>query len=134
LRAMLTAPEIFHAGVAGAPGELTEAASINEPYMGLMKDNPEGYANALNAPLASKLKGQLLLVHGAADVNAPFSKSMRMAEALIEADKYFDLLVLPGAAHSFRGAQLRYEAKRIQAFFLKHLRDEELPGGSNSNR
>ncbi len=124
LRAMLTAPEVFRAGVAGAPGELTEAAPINEPYMGLPEDNPDGYAAALNAPLAPRLRGELLMIHGTHDVNAPFSTTMRMVQALIEADKDFDLLVLPGAAHSFQGAHYRYTERRIRDFFLEHLRGE----------
>ncbi|KAA3606798.1 MAG: S9 family peptidase [Planctomycetota bacterium] len=124
LRAMLTAPEVFHVGVAGAPGELTEAAPINEPYMGLPQENPEGYQAGLNAPLAQRLAGKLLIIHGTADVNAPFSTSMRMVDALIRADREFDLLVLPGAGHNPRGVQGQYESKRIRSYFLEHLRGE----------
>ena len=134
LRAMLTAPEVFRAGVAGAPGELTEAAPINEPYMGLPADNPGAYAAALNAPLAGQLQGELLLLHGTADVNAPFSTTMRMVQALIEADKDFDLLVLPGAAHGFQGAHSRYAERRIRDFFLEHLRGEaRVAAGSSAH-
>ncbi len=124
LRAMLTAPDVFHVGVSSAPGELTEAAAINEPYMGLPEDNPDGYAAGLNAPLAGNLAGKLLIVHGTADVNAPFSVTMRMVQALIEADKPFDLLVLPGGTHYFQGAHLRYANKRVRAYFTEHLRGE----------
>ncbi len=51
---------------------------------------------------------------------------MRMVEALIEADKPFDLLVLPGATQSFRGAHQRCVDKRVQAYLLEHLRGERL--------
>lgn len=122
LRGMLTAPEVFHVGVAGAPGELTENAPINEPYMRLPEHNAAGYAAGLNAPLAANLRGKLLLVHGTADVNAPFSTSMRMAAALIEADQDFEMLVLPGADHYLRGEGGRYANRRIRAFFREHLR------------
>ncbi len=127
LRAMLTAPEVFHVGVSIAPGELTEAAPINEPYMGLPEENPEGYAAGLNAPLAANLEGKLLIIHGTADVNAPFSVTMRMVEALIEADRPFDLLVIPGATHYFAGAHQRYTARRVRAYFAEHLRGESTP-------
>ncbi len=121
LRAMLTAPEFFRAGVAGAPGEMTEAAMINEPYMGTPQQNPQGYAAGLNAPLAEQLEGALLLIHGTADVNAPFSTTMRMVDALIRADKDFELLVLPGADHSMRGVQGAYAMRRIGEFLVAEL-------------
>jgi len=127
LRAMLTAPDVFHAGVASAPGELTEAAPINEPYMRLPVHNREGYAAGLNAPLAERLRGKLLLIHGTADVNAPLSTTMRMVRALIDADRPFELLVLPGADHALAAPTFgNYVDKCIFAFFLRHLRGEEL--------
>ena len=121
LRAMLTAPGVFHVGVSSAPGDLTENAPINEPYMRLPVNNPKGYAAGSNPPLAANLEGKLMLVHGTADVNAPFSTSMRMVDALIGADKEFDLLVVPGATHSIRGKQGAYVARRIRSYFLEHL-------------
>ena len=124
LRGMLTAPGVFHVGVAGAPGELTEAAPINEPYMRTPANNPEGYAAGLNAPLAANLQGKLLIIHGTADVHAPFSTSMRMIDALIKADKRFEMLVLPGADHSLTGVYGRYSVERKKDFFLEHLRGE----------
>ncbi len=124
LRAMLTAPEVFNVGVSGAPGELTENAPINEPYMRLPENNPDGYAASYNAPLAANLEGELLIMHGTADTNAPFSTSIRMVDALIKADKPFELLVLPGADHSLQGVYGRYALKRMKAFFLEHLRGE----------
>ncbi|HST59770.1 MAG TPA: DPP IV N-terminal domain-containing protein, partial [Longimicrobium sp.] len=93
LRGMLTAPEFFRAGYAGAPGDVTELASINEPHMGLPSDNPEGYAAASNLPLAARLAGPLKIMHGTSDVNAPFSTTMRMIGALIAADRPYELLV-----------------------------------------
>jgi len=121
LRAMLTAPDVFHAGVAGAPGDLTEAAPINEPYMGLPADNPGGYRRGSNPAIASHLQGELLLIHGTADINAPICTTMRMVEALIAADKDFDLIVVPGADHGIRGPQGDYVSRRIRDFFLEHL-------------
>ena len=121
LRAMLTAGDVFHAGVAGAPGALTEAGAINEPYMGLPTDRPEAYAAAANEPLAAGLHGPLLMIHGTEDVNAPFSTTMRMTKALIDADRDFELLVIPGGEHSFRGRPWSYEARRIREFFQEHL-------------
>ncbi len=124
LRAMLTAPDVFHVGISGAPGDLTEAPPINEPYMGLPKDNPEGYAAGSNPPLAGNLKGKLLLLHGTADINAPFSTTMRMVRALIDAGKQHDLAVFPQGDHYFRGSDGPYFAQLMAAYFREHLAKE----------
>jgi dipeptidyl aminopeptidase/acylaminoacyl peptidase len=121
LRAMLTAPDVFRVGIACAPGDLTESPPINEPYMGLPQNNPEGYAAGSNPALAGKLSGRLLIIHGTADVNAPFSTSMRMADALIRAGKLFDLAVLPQADHYFRGHFQRYRAELMLSYLMEHL-------------
>jgi len=121
LRAMLTAPDVFHVGISAAPGDLTEAPPINEPYMGLPKHNPEGYAAGSNPPLAGNLEGKLLLLHGTADVNAPFSTTMRMVRALIDAGKQHDLAVFPQGDHYFRGSDGPYFAQLMAAYFREHL-------------
>ena len=81
------APDFFKVGVASAPGELTEAPEINEPYMDLPENNRAGYEFGLNSAHADKLKGKLLLIHGTHDVNAPVSTTLRMVDALIKAGK-----------------------------------------------
>jgi len=122
LRAMLTAPDVFHVGIAGAPGDLTEAQPINEPYMGLPQDNPEGYAAGSNPALARNLRGKLLIFHGTADRNAPFSTTMRMSEAPIRAGKLHDLAVLPQGDHYLRDHNGPYVAKLIISYFDEHLK------------
>jgi len=122
LRAMLTAPEVYKTGIASAPGELTEGAEINEPYMGLPQDNPVGYAAGLNAGLAGNLKGKLLFIHGTSDINAPLSTTIRMLDALIKAGKQYDLLLLPGQTHFFEGISDRYANDAIRRYFDEHLR------------
>src|SRR4029453_16098051 len=96
LRGMLQAPDFFKVGYAGAPGDLTEAASINEPNMGLMASNQAGYEAGSNVRLASQLRGRLKIMHGTSDVMAPLSTTMRMAQPLIAATKAFHLSVSPG--------------------------------------
>ncbi|GMU01111.1 S9 family peptidase [Corallococcus caeni] len=118
LRGMLTAPEFFKAGYAGAPGALTEEAVINEPNMGLLSENPEGYAAGSNEALADKLQGALKLMHGTSDVNASLSTTMRMAQALVRANKPFDLLLMPGEGH---GPEGRYYQDDVRRFFLREL-------------
>ncbi|WP_233602175.1 DPP IV N-terminal domain-containing protein [Corallococcus sp. CA047B] len=121
LRGMLTAPAFFKAGYAGAPGALTEEAIINEPNMGLLTENPEGYAAGANEALAGKLQGALKLMHGTSDVNATLSTTMRMAHALVRANKHFDLLIMPGEGHNPNGPASRYYMDDVRRFFLREL-------------
>lgn len=121
LRAMLQAPDVFHVGIASAPGDLTEAPSINEPYMDLPERNSQGYAHGSNPALADRLKGKLLLIHGTHDVNAPMSTTMRMVTALIKAGKLHDLAILPNTDHYIR-EYYWYWRDLIAEYFMEHLK------------
>ena len=121
LRGMLTAPDFFRAGYAGAPGDVTELAVINEPHMGLPAENPEGYARASNIPLAGQLAGPLKIMHGTSDVNAPISTTMRMISALIAADRRFELLVIPGGPHNPPDPAGRYYRQDLRRFMATEL-------------
>jgi dipeptidyl aminopeptidase/acylaminoacyl peptidase len=121
LRGMLTAPEFFKAGYAGAPGALEEEAIINEPYLGLPSVNPTAYEAGSNVALAGKLQGHLKMMHGTSDVNATLSTTMRMAEALIREGKHFELLIMPGQPHNPRRATGRYYSDDVNMFFVRTL-------------
>ena len=121
LRGMLTAPEFFKAGYAGAPGALEEEAIINEPYLGLPGVNPAAYQAGSNLALAGKLRGALKMMHGTSDVNATLSTTMRMAEALIREGKHFEMLIMPGQPHSPEPPLDRYYSDDVNLFFLRTL-------------
>ena len=121
LRGMLTAPDIFKAGYAGAPGALEEDSIVNEPYLGSPEANPAGYRLGSNILAAGNLRGALRIMHGTADVNASLSSSMRMVDALIQADKHFELLIMPGQPHSPDGPAQRYYNDDVRMFFLRTL-------------
>jgi dipeptidyl aminopeptidase/acylaminoacyl peptidase len=121
LRGMLTAPDFFKVGYAGAPGDLTEAASINEPNMGLLASNQAGYEAGSNIGKASALRGKLKIMHGTSDVMAPLSTTMRMVQALIAANKTVDLLIMPGQPHGPAGAAGRYYREDVRRFMATHL-------------
>jgi dipeptidyl aminopeptidase/acylaminoacyl peptidase len=121
LRGMLTAPDFFKVGYAGAPGDLTEAASINEPNMGLPASNQAGYDAGSNIGRASALRGRLKIMHGTSDTMAPLSTTMRMAQALIDANKIFDLLIMPAQPHGPTGAAGRYYREDVRRFMATHL-------------
>ena len=129
LRGMLTAPDFFKVGYAGAPGDLTEAASINEPNMGLSASNQTGYDAGSNVRLASALRGKLKIMHGTSDVMAPLSTTMRMVQALIQANKTVDLLIMPGQPHGPQGPAGRYYREDVRRFLTIHLLGADAPTG-----
>lgn len=95
-----------------------DKASWNEQWMGY----PVGphYAESSNIENAHRLRGKLLLIVGEVDRNVPPESTMRLADALIKADKDFELLVIPGYGHGDGG---HYGERRRRDFFVRHLRD-----------
>lgn len=73
-----------------------------------------------NAELAANLKGALLLVHGDMDNNVHPANTMRLVDALIKANKRFDMIIIPGKRHGFADAQ-PYFQQRMWDFFADHL-------------
>lgn len=124
IRAMVTAPDFYKAGVATNPvaDHYDHMAYAIEPYMGLPQDNKEAYEKSSSLKLAHKLKGKLLLIHSTNDVNATFSSTMKMCEALIRADKPFDLLVMPNQDHHPKGQSQRYWLDAVRRYFQEHLK------------
>lgn len=94
----------------------------NEQWMGW----PVGteYSAASNVDNAYRLQGKLLLILGEMDTNVDPASTMQVVNALIKADKVFDLLVIPGANHGSGGA---YGDKRRYDFFVQHLLDVTPP-------
>ncbi len=94
----------------------------NEQWMGW----PVGphYAEQSNVTQAKNLAGKLLLIVGELDHNVDPSSTMQVAHALVEADKDFDLLVIPGAGHG--AAETPYGIRRRAQFFVRHLQHQEL--------
>ncbi|MPZ20528.1 MAG: prolyl oligopeptidase family serine peptidase, partial [Luteitalea sp.] len=76
------------------------------------------YAESSNAVNAYKLRGQLLLVVGELDTNVDPSSTLQVVNALIEANKSFDLLYIPGAGHGPGGD---YGERKRFDFFVRHL-------------
>ena len=99
-----------------------DKASWNEQWMGY----PVGphYAEQSNITNAHKLQGKLLLLVGELDRNVPPESTYRLVDALIKADKDFDLLMLPGQGHGSGGT---YGNRRRRDFFVRHLLGIEPP-------
>ena len=121
IRDLLQAPDVFHVGVAMAP--VTDLRQVNHDlYMGRPEDNKEGYDFGSNLLLAGKLKGHLLLMHGTADLNAPFTATIQMIDALVEAGKPYDLIVLPEQTHRPEGRSVMYSMDAQKRYLVDHLK------------
>ena len=77
-----------------------------------------------NLELAKNYKGHLLLVHGLMDDNVNPAHSIRMARALIEAGKNFDMILLPESNHGFSGVEEEYFIGKMWRHFAKYLLDD----------
>jgi len=122
--AMLRAPGRFRVAVAGSP--VTDwtlyDTGYTERYMSTPRDNPGGYQKSALPPLAGKLVGKLLLVHALMDENVHFEHTAKLIDALVEANKDFDLLLFPGERHGYRSpAARRYAYRRVVDYFVEHL-------------
>jgi dipeptidyl-peptidase 4 len=80
-----------------------------------------------NAELAANLRGRLLLVHGDMDNNVHPANTIRLVDALIKANKRFDMLILPGKAHGFANYQ-PYFTERMWDYFAEYLLDDRPAG------
>ncbi|HZN63217.1 MAG TPA: S9 family peptidase [Planctomycetota bacterium] len=124
LMCLLKAPEVFKAGVAGAPNADPAGYDTHytERYMGTPSDNPEGYRGASALEFADRLRGKLLLVHGMLDENVHFRHTARFIDALIMANKPYELLLYPSERHMPRGERDRRNMEeRIVEFFKTNL-------------
>lgn len=122
--AMVAFPDFYKVGVASSGDHdfRMEKAWWPEMYMGWPVDN--SYQDVSNITMAKNLKGKLLLVHGGIDENVNPSTTFKFAEALINADKEFDLLILPSQHHSYVGKHYNYFIKKRWNYFVEHLLGE----------
>ena len=124
LGALLFHPEFYHVAVsaAGCHDNRMDKISWNEQWMG-WPVGPE-YAESSNVDNAWRLQGEVLLVVGELDTNVPPASTLQVADALIKADKDFDLLFLPGAGHTSGG---EYGERKRWDYLVEHLLDVDPP-------
>jgi dipeptidyl-peptidase 4 len=113
----MTHSDLFAAGIAGAPvTDWRDYDSIyTERYMGLPQENPDGYSVSSVVKQAGKLHGKLLILHGAIDDNVSLRNTMRLVEALEDANKDFELMIYPSSRHGIRGPHYN----RLQLDFIR---------------
>ena len=103
---MFRYPDFFKVGIAesGNHDQRNYEDDWGERYQGLLVKNADGtdsYEAEANQNFAKDLKGKLMLAHGTMDTNVPPSQTLLVVEALIKANKDFDLLMLPNQAHGY---------------------------------
>jgi dipeptidyl aminopeptidase/acylaminoacyl peptidase len=116
--ALLFHPEFYDVAVSavGCHDNRMDKIWWNEQWMGWpLGPHYEASSNVVNA---HKLQGKLLLVVGELDTNVDPSSTLQVANALIRANKYFDLLYIPSAGHGPGGA---YGTRKRNDFFVQHL-------------
>jgi len=122
--AMFRAPEFFDVGIAesGNHDNRNYEDDWGERYQGLLvrSGTSDNYAAEANQTHAANLRGKLFLIHGMMDDNVPPSNTLLVADALMKANKDFDMLMLPQARHGF-GADGAYIMRRRWDYFVTHL-------------
>ena len=100
-------PNLYQTAMSVAPvsNELFYDTIYQERYMGLPKDNPEGYRDGSPITHAKNLKGNLLLVHGTGDDNVHYQNSEALVNELILHNKPFTMMAYPNRGHSIRAGE-----------------------------
>jgi dipeptidyl aminopeptidase/acylaminoacyl peptidase len=128
--AMFRYPDFFKVGISesGNHDNREYEDDWGERYQGLLVKSPEGtnYDDQANQNLAKNLKGHLLLAHGTMDDNVPPYNTLLVVDALIKANKDFDLLLLPNQHHGY-GAESYYMMRRRWDYFVRYLLGAEPP-------
>jgi len=129
--AMFRYPDFFKVGISesGNHDNREYEDDWGERYQGLLAKNADGtgnYDDQANQNLAKNLKGHLLLAHGTLDDNVPPYNTLLVVDALIKANKDFDLLLLPNQHHGY-GAESLYMMRRRWDYFVRYLLGAEPP-------
>ncbi|MDC1464977.1 S9 family peptidase [Polaribacter sp.] len=129
-RAVFAYPEFYDVAVSGAGNHDNRnyEADWGEKWQGLLiegtiegkTDGTTNYDNQANQLLAKDLKGKLLITHGAMDNNVPPSNTMLVVEALIKANKDFDMILYPNKRHGY-GDMTNYMTRKRWDYFVTHL-------------
>ena len=123
--AMLHFPDFFSVGIAESGNHDNREYEDDwaEKWSGLEVKNADGtsnYDSQANQNFAKNLKGHLLLAHGTMDDNVPPNETLVMVDALIKANKDFDLLMIPNVPHGYMAAA-PYMTRRRWDYFVRYL-------------
>ena len=119
--AMLVFPEFYKVGVSisGDHDARLDKAWWNEVYQGYPVE--DDYVAQSNVTMAARLEGHLLIEHGDIDDNVHPAETMRFADALMNANKNFDMLFVPNMYHGESGPHAPYLVRRRWDYFVQYL-------------
>ena len=123
--AMFHFPDFFKVGISesGNHDNRNYEDDWAEKWSGLLTKNADGtsnYDSQANQSFAKDLKGHLLLAHGTMDDNVPPTNTLLVVDALIKANKDFDLILFPNAHHGY-GEAANYMTRRRWDYFVRYL-------------
>ena len=125
LMAMSEGTPVFKAGVAvAAPSDWRYYDTVyTERFMRTPKENMEGYEASSAMNRADKLHGALLLIHGTADDNVHLRNASEYSEALVQANKQFDMHIYTNRNHGIRGGNTtNHLLTRVTNHFIENLK------------
>jgi dipeptidyl-peptidase 4 len=129
--AVLRRPDVFHAGIAGAP--VTDwrlyDTGYTERYLGHPDSSPEAYERSSLLAYAASLTRPLMIIHGLADDNVVVAHSLRLSAALLEAGRPHTVLPLSGVTHMAAQEEVAENLLLLQVDFLRSALDIQRAGG-----
>jgi len=119
LNALFRYPELYKMGIAIAfvSDQRLYDTIYQERYMGLPKDNPEGFKNGSPITFAHQLQGKLLIIHGTADDNVHYQSFEKLVNELIAHNKLFSMMIYPNRSHGI------YEGKNTTLHLYRTMFD-----------
>jgi dipeptidyl aminopeptidase/acylaminoacyl peptidase len=129
--AMFHYPDFFKVGISESGNHDNRVYEDDwaEKWTGLLEKDEAlaaAYEKQANQTVAKNLQGKLLLAHGTMDANVPPNNTLLVVDALIKANKDFDLLMIPNAGHGY-GSASNYMTRRRWDYFVKNLLGMEPP-------
>ncbi|NII11242.1 S9 family peptidase [Oleiagrimonas sp. C23AA] len=129
--ALFRYPDFFKVGWAesGNHDNRNYEADWGEKYQGLLKKNKDGstnYDNQSNPDIAKQLKGHLMLTYGTLDDNVPPENTQMVVQALIKANRDFDMIAIPNVHHGY-GYATPYITRRRWDYFVRYLAGDTPP-------
>ena len=123
--AMFRYPDLFKVGWAESGNHDNRVYEDDwaEKWQGLLVTRADGtgnYDDQANQNHVAGLKGHLMLTHGTLDDNVPPQQTLLLADALIKANKNFDMLMIPNVRHGY-GAATAYVTRRRWDYFVRYL-------------
>ncbi|GAA0283766.1 S9 family peptidase [Cryptosporangium japonicum] len=119
--AVLRRPDVFHAGIAGAPVTdwILYDTFYTERYLGLPDEDPEAYRRSSLIEDAGKLSRPLMIVHGLADDNVVAAHTLQLSSALLAAGRPHEVLPLTGITHMATDETVKENLLLLQLDFLR---------------